>query len=633
MVNFKNYDGGLYCIGNGKIAAYLRRGEIVSLFGPPYSSPSALCFVYKDDLILPLPAKRIRNSAIWTCDIYEKDIHIATTTDFASFDGTPLIIKKIDAEYKFSMNLSFISGIRAGKTVINNGLYLDCVYAECRHLFAGNDIYNLGMYPLPFEQYYQILVYGNCDIKSSDSDLEITFLKGKSEIIFIGGPSYGECVINTEDFIKNGTDKIFDETLIGWEKFFAKISFENIIPQNAYRYTDVVETLKSTAINIITQQSSQGGVLAGHNYHLGYVRDQYGVSRALLSMGLFDNAKKILEFYYNVFLANGYYKNAQGLGVENLFHRGENDEVEITAYMIIQAFDYYNASGDKKFIDKIYPMLKWSLDSQITCISDNMLPFNGDETYIAGGILPRCAINDGSAESTMLFILGTGLLLDYIKDNKLENPEKCSIIEDTLKSIINHYNENFIRDNRLITNNPTRKCNSKRFTFGVCQYCESEKWPNVYFGEVECTPNGMFSCPECMVNKKNIDYIKNETIYEIESVNLMPIYFNFNLIDNRIIEKVIEKTIKDRFETVNGIYKNPTSDLCVGYDYGLLLINAHKINSDFDKPLIDALLNILDECGSWSEFYVNSKPVGTRYRPWESGINAEALILSSISNK
>ena len=47
-------------------------------------------------------------------------------------------------------------------------------------------------------------------------------------------------------------------------------------------------------------------------------------------------------------------------------------------------------------------------------MSSGMLTFNGDETYIAGGFLPRSAINDGSAEATALYdqaieeILGVG---------------------------------------------------------------------------------------------------------------------------------------------------------------------------------------------------------------------------------
>ena len=32
----------------------------------------------------------------------------------------------------------------------------------------------------------------------------------------------------------------------------------------------------------------------------------------------------------------------------------------------------------------------------------DMLPLNGDETHVTGGLLPGSALNDGSAEATML---------------------------------------------------------------------------------------------------------------------------------------------------------------------------------------------------------------------------------------
>ena len=37
-------------------------------------------------------------------------------------------------------------------------------------------------------------------------------------------------------------------------------------------------------------------------------------------------------------------------------------------------------------------------------------------------------------------------------------------------------------------------------------------------------------------------------------------------------------------------------------------------------------LEIADEIGAWSEYYLGDIPSGTRCRPWESAINMEALI-------
>ena len=89
--------------------------------------------------------------------------------------------------------------------------------------------------------------------------------------------------------------------------------------------------------------------------------------------------------------------------------------MEITGYLIVQAFDYYQKSGDKAFLKKIYPMLEWAWFSQVQELHENMLPFNGDETYVAGGILPRTVLCQGSAESTLLFLAAGERLLSFSK--------------------------------------------------------------------------------------------------------------------------------------------------------------------------------------------------------------------------
>ena len=59
------------------------------------------------------------------------------------------------------------------------------------------------------------------------------------------------------------------------------------------------------------------------------------------------------------------------------------------------------------------------LGGQQRHLVNGMLPFNGDETYVAGGILPRFALNDGSAEATLLFIESGTQLLDFVEKEGL----------------------------------------------------------------------------------------------------------------------------------------------------------------------------------------------------------------------
>jgi hypothetical protein len=42
--------------------------------------------------------------------------------------------------------------------------------------------------------------------------------------------------------------------------------------------------------------------------------------------------------------------------------------------------------------------------------------------------------------------------------------------------------------------------------------------------------------------------------------------------------------------------------------------------------IYDKTLSVVDQEGSWSEYYLDDRPSGTRCRPWESAINIEAVI-------
>ena len=76
--------------------------------------------------------------------------------------------------------------------------------------------------------------------------------------------------------------------------------FSRILPPDFPQREKLLQTIDDVAVLIKTQQSAEGGVLAGYPYPLAYVRDQYGVSRGLSTLGYFDEAKAILEFYWKI---------------------------------------------------------------------------------------------------------------------------------------------------------------------------------------------------------------------------------------------------------------------------------------------------------------------------------------------
>ena len=105
----------------------------------------------------------------------------------------------------------------------------------------------------------------------------------------------------------------------------------------------------------------------------------------------------------------------------------------------------------------------------------------------------------------------------------------------------------------------------------------------------------------------------------------MPAYLRFEGLDQKIIVNYL-KRLTEELKERGHIYSNEEAQKNVGYDYGLLLCNLVRYRLPGAQAVYDKLLDLLDEAGAWSEYYVADQPAGTRYRPWESGINIDALI-------
>lgn len=165
-----------------------------------------------------------------------------------------------------------------------------------------------------------------------------------------------------------------------------------------------------------------------------------------------------MSFYWNIWQQYGVLHNAQAIGVNGVFHIHENDDVEITGYLIVQAFDYLKMTGDEEFIMQLLPMLEWAWNSQKKHLAGYMIPFNGDETYVAGGVLPRNTLNDGSAEATMLFVCAGESLLRWIGEKNAWDSAKLAQNLEVLEQTKTHFPLNFMKEGELVTNNPERKC-------------------------------------------------------------------------------------------------------------------------------------------------------------------------------
>jgi len=615
-------NGSIHCMGNGKLCAYGQGPDLIQVFGPPYSSPTLFKFLIGREQSIESHSSREPETAIWTHQLFSAVQEVGKIVDFVD-SGLACLVRSIFTSVPLRFHLALSDRVR----LIDNGARIDPKNGGGWLLEAPAGTFLYHTYPFPMPLFHQVAWKGPVLAQAGSAGGEFVCGPGEVFFWFSGGPDYASAMLTSQAVREASHSHLLSQTRASWHEFSSsRHPFSDELPLNLPLRASLLQSLDDVAVMIKTQQSEQGAVIAGHNYHMGYVRDQYGVSRLLLAMGLITEARHILEFYWCVFQRHGRIHNAQACGVDGVFHVHENDEVEITGYLIRQAFDLLAHSGDEEFMHLIFPMLQWAWEAQKVHLAQGMLPFNGDETYVAGGVLPRYTLNDGSAEATLLFIDGGERLLAWIEKNQSWQPDRLADNRRVLESSCVVYRKNFWLEGKLLTNQPERtpERGLPRFRHGVCERCALEgrhqgiEW-------TERSEVGRYLCPNCL--SQGAFEPAPVSFFFLQSVGLSPFYFQSSLFEPAELAPAVSAILQNYLAT--GVLPSRPDDatsLTVGYDYGLLLYALTELGSPEGAILYEKTLSLVDETGAWVEYYLDHKPQGTRCRPWESAINLEALL-------
>lgn len=601
----------MHALGNGQMGAYACGPDIIQIFGPPYSTPNLGRLVTEPDGS-EWTSSREPGAAIW--------MHASASGRLRDFvaSGYPVLVREIEASVPLNFTLQLHPAARVAFSP--QAAELTC------EIPAGVFFYS--HYPYPRPVFYRLAWEGAVQLRQTgEHTLRFECLPGHSRLYISGGPEYPQAVENLEAAQSTGTADLLAGTRAAWQGYAAAhAAWQDRLPAALPQRQRLLQAVDDVAVLIHAQQSSEGGVLAGSNYHLCYVRDQYGVSRGLLALGHTAAAQAILEFYWQIWQRHGQIFNAQAAGLDGVFHIHENDEVEITGYLIRQAFDLQRA-GVEGVVERVFPMLAWAWEAQKKHLIANMLPFNGDETYVAGGILPRTALNDGSAEATLLLLDGGEKLLSWAEARKCWNTDRISVERSLLSQVRSAYRPNFWRDGRLLTNNPARAAQlnaNPRFRHGVCERCHAERRMSA-IGWTERSAAGRYLCPHCLAENH---YTPVEPrAFDLQSVGLTPFYFHSDLFSLTELRPTVD-AIWTAYQQTGALPSRPgdPNGRSVGYDYGFLLYALTQLAHPAAADLYHIILSLADSSGAWVEYYQNHKPQGTRCRPWESAINLEALL-------
>ena len=616
--------GSVYCLGNGDYGVYAKGIDIIQVFGPPYSSPSLFNMSLQNKGI-EIETRREKGTDIYIHTLLKNGKEIGTITDF--------VCSRLACFYRLSdltepVSFSFTIADPENKVSVTDYPFYGKEFGLNQSLLvtAGPGVYVYHNYPSPFEINHQVCSKGSASIRlmpGLKNEYMLEFGKGLGMFGLVGGPSFPELNDHLRTAFSQSTSDLLAQTRADWQTYsHSGFDFSALVGSGTDK-AQFMQAIDDVSVLLKTQQGSEGGVLAGHYYHLAYVRDQYGVSRSFLPLGHYDQARQILNFYHNIWKQFGHISNAQAIGIPGIFHRHENDEVEITGYLLIQAFDYFSKTNDRDFIYQVMPFLEWCWEVQKKNLVGDMLPFNGDETYIAGGMVSRKILNDGSSEATLLFIEGGRKFLEFAKTSKYKSKSWIGQNTAILEKVAAVYRDNFVKNGRLLVNNPKRAemCTYPEYRFGVCLY----PGHGGYCGILKHYKGSLYFCKSCYGKAdRKIEPEAPEEFY-LPSVSLMPIYIGSTLFSDQEKENMLGDLVKLYRET-GKITLNQQDKRLLGYDYGLFLYALTEFNHPLADEIYRKMMSLRDETGTWSEYYLDNSPSGCRYRPWESGINIEAAI-------
>lgn len=570
----------IHCLGNGRVCIYGRGAEVIQAFGPSYSSPTA--FSVRTDL-RDTETRKISHIAF---------SHVSPDAELLDYlpDEADLFVRIVRGRASF-----VVTGESA---VFEETPYPGTYLASTRpgaYMMGGNDREPDGVsygYPSARFRHTALAVSGDA-VSRRTEDGQIRIETDGEAVLRFGFD--GDPVRLFETMARAAASPLTpaDSPSLRPPREIA------VSPEHPY-FGAVCDGYDVIA----AQQSEAGSVLAGYNYHMCYVRDSYGVLRFLLAAGALDRARRLVRYFIGVFDSFGAVHNAQGM-TEYGFHIHENDDVEITGYLVLMLTEYARVSGDRETAEAGFPLAAHCLGRQHENLCGGVLPFNGDETYVAGGFLPRSALNDGSAEATSLYRRAISEAVSLFGAGKLG--ELYGLLLRDAAEIDEVFGMRFFGPGGTFYCNCPGTGRIPEIRAGGVRACGH--WLGISFRN----KNGDYVCPRCLNRELPPAfpglYGKR---FETESAVLGPAFAGTELLSRETTERIAGRILRTL----------PGRRSFVGYEYGMAVYALGRCGGE----TAGRMLSLRDEFGAWSEYYEDGAQAGTLCRPWETAVNLTALL-------
>lgn len=218
----------LYCVGNGRMAAYWNRGEMEGLFGPSYSAPDMLTLRHADAVRAAAPSVRRAQSAVWDTALEQSGEPAGSLTVFACREF-PAVVVRVHALRPVRYRLGYSPGLNAGAEPPRENSGLLGQNGWLWQIRAGNYLYM--DYPTPYPIWCQTLLRGAVHAQADGDGVLCTFAPGNSELWLIGGPDYAALAENAAQALALSAAQAERDCLTAWAQVYAAADLEARIPK------------------------------------------------------------------------------------------------------------------------------------------------------------------------------------------------------------------------------------------------------------------------------------------------------------------------------------------------------------------------------------------------------------------
>lgn len=626
-------ENSIHAVGNGQMVALSTGPNVECLFGPPYSSPNILQIETRCEKAISAVSRRELCAAIWRHVYREGSNELAQFIEFAP-SGMPAYVRRFQCR---EPGIQWVLRPHSeAKWIPARGL--SGVWRQ--QLPPGTKIFR-DPYITDRWSFHWVITSGDCTgVLQDDGTLVVSLQPGKGDVIVVGANDYAQGVQVTETLMKLNSAVLLDETRAWWSAFTQRRLAAR--PQLKRISGFDAECLDGIAVMMKAQQASEGPTIIGWHSPMAYIRDLYGAARGMLALGMYEEARQMLEFRFRKFERFGDLRTAELIGTDAARHT-YNDEVEGPAYLLLQVRDYLKATGDTASVRRWQPMMEWCWQVQQRQLVNGLLPFNGDETYIAGRLFPFEGLQQGSADTTLAFLVSGEWLTAYAEGEGMWTAEKTAACRRLLADVKRAWREAFVAEDRIWCNAPEREqaVTPPRFRRFGNMWLErdasghylphnvdlSDLPPAVSPGRM--TLNSVSLLPD-FLGGGPLTYEERCRIVERIAAHTRP----NGTIPTALPGDVPDHVLDAKAPGWDGGHVR-VGDRTVGYDPGLLLIAQLAVGHSGAAATYQRLMRMLDQAGAWNEYYDSedrAERACIRANMWASGINAEAVVRYLLRN-